>query len=83
MKGPAKDKTTSKKREGKKDHLQELKHDINNQLSNILLAVEQLRYEITDASEDCLFYLDSISMSSAKINALVRESESPKVGKEE
>jgi hypothetical protein len=84
MKSPAKDKTTSKKKGGNKDHLRDLRHDINNQLSNILLAVEQLRYEIPDASEDCTFYLDSISMSSAKISSLMEESESPespKVGK--
>jgi hypothetical protein len=83
VKAPAKDKTTSKKKGSNKDHLRDLKHDINNQLSNILLAVEQLRYEIPDASEDCSFYLDSISMSSAKIGTLVRESESPKVRKKE
>jgi hypothetical protein len=75
MKGPAKDKAAPKKKGVDKAHLRELKHDINNQLSNILLAVEQLRYEIPDASEDCLFYLASISMSSAKIGSLIKGSE--------
>jgi hypothetical protein len=53
--------------------LRVLRHDINNQLSNILLALEQLRYEITDPSEDCIFYLNSISVSSAKINSLLNK----------
>jgi len=74
MKGSAKNKTAgSNKTEN--DHLRVLKHDINNQLSNILLALEQLRYEIPDASEDCLFYLDSISMSTAKITTLLSNTE--------
>jgi len=50
-----------------------LKHDVKNQLSNILLAIEQLRYEIPDPSADCIFYLDSISLSSARIDGLLRE----------
>ena len=53
--------------------LRVLRHDINNQLSNILLALEQLRYEIPDPSEDCIFYLNSISVSSAKINSLLNK----------
>jgi hypothetical protein len=52
-----------------------LKHDVKNQLSNILLAIEQLRYEIPDPSADCIFYLDSISLSSAKIDGLLKEAE--------
>ncbi|ASU32491.1 hypothetical protein [Mucilaginibacter xinganensis] len=53
--------------------LRALKHDVKNQLSNILLAIEQLRYEIPEPSADCLFYLDSISMSSATIDKLLNE----------
>lgn len=49
------------------------KHDVKNQLSNILLAIEQLRHEITGPSEDCLFYLDCIAKASAKIDALVKD----------
>jgi hypothetical protein len=52
-----------------------LKHDVKNQLSNILLAVEQLRYEIPEPTADCIFYLDSISMSSAMIDGLLNEVE--------
>jgi hypothetical protein len=74
MKAPAKDKAVSKK-EKQADSLRALKHDINNQLSNIYLAIEQLRYEIPNASADCIFYLDSISVSSAKINTLLKETE--------
>ena len=55
------------------ESLRVLKHDVNNQLSNILLALEQLRYEIPDATEDCIFYLDLIAVSSAKINTLLKE----------
>ncbi|MDF2432388.1 MAG: hypothetical protein JWP44_2019 [Mucilaginibacter sp.] len=58
-----------------KEGLSNLKHDINNQLSNIFLALEQLRYEIPSATEDCIFYLDSISMSTANINALLKAAE--------
>jgi hypothetical protein len=69
MKKPAKEKAAPPKADN--DTMRVLKHDINNQLSNILLALEQLRYEISDASEDCRFYLDSISMSSAKIISIL------------
>lgn len=58
-----------------RDTLRMLRHDINNQLSNILLALEQLKYEIPDPSEDCIFYLNSISVSSAKINHILRQAE--------
>lgn len=51
-----------------------LKHDINNQLSNINLALEQLRYELPpDAPEDCAFYLDMVKASCAKIVALLKD----------
>jgi nitrogen-specific signal transduction histidine kinase len=40
------------------DRLKEIRHDIRNQLSNIQLAAEQLRYEIPDtASEDYTLYI--------------------------
>ena len=76
MKGPAKDKTKTKSPDKTgDDSLRALKHDINNQLSNILLAIEQLRYEIPEATEDCTFYLESISISTKKINSLLKETE--------
>ena len=74
MKAPGKEKGP-KKNAQPINSLRNLKHDISNQLSNIYLALEQLRYEIPDASEDCTFYLDSISMSSAKIDKLLKESD--------
>lgn len=74
MKSSAKDKAAEKK-EGDKNALAILRHDINNQLSNILLALEQLRYEMPGASVDCIFYLDSISTSTEKISALLKEKE--------
>jgi nitrogen-specific signal transduction histidine kinase len=55
--------------------LRVLRHDIKNQLSNIHLALEQLRYELPEATEDCIFYMDLISKSSVKINALLKETE--------
>lgn len=51
--------------------LRELKHDINNQLSNILLALEQLRDEVPEGSEDCSFYFESIVTSASKISSLM------------
>jgi len=56
---------------GNNDNLRKLKHDIKNQLSNIHLALEQLKYEIPDLSDDCLFYLDTILTSSTQINNLL------------
>jgi hypothetical protein len=76
MKGPAKNKAQTKTPDNStEDPLRALKHDINNQLSNILLALEQLRYEIPDASEDCTFYFESISLSAKKIVSLLKETE--------
>ena len=57
------------------DKLRILRHDIYNQLSNIYLSVEQLRFEIPKNQGDCDFYLDSIFQSSAKINELLKETE--------
>ena len=52
-----------------------LRHDIYNQLSNIYLSVEQLRYEIPEDVADCSFYLESILSSSMKINTLLKETD--------
>jgi nitrogen-specific signal transduction histidine kinase len=51
--------------------LRTLRHDIKNQLSNIHLALENLRYDIPNLSEDCNFYIDTIFESAAKINELL------------
>ncbi len=52
-----------------------LRHDIKNQLSNIHLALDQLRYEIEKPTEDMIFYMDTIAQSCAKINSLVKTEE--------
>jgi nitrogen-specific signal transduction histidine kinase len=57
------------------DNLRTLKHDIKNQLSNIYLALEQLKYEIPDPSADCLFYLDTIATSSTRINTILNSTD--------
>lgn len=53
--------------------LRTLKHDIRNQLSNINLALEQMRYEMPEDSGDCPFYLDMIKASCTKITDLLKE----------
>ena len=56
------------------DKLHTLRHDIKNQLSNINLALEQLRYEIPNPTSDAVFCMDTIAMSSAQINSLLKGS---------
>jgi nitrogen-specific signal transduction histidine kinase len=48
-----------------------VKHDIKNQLSNISLALEQLRFEVPDQNEDSKYYMDTIFSSVKKINTLL------------
>jgi len=55
--------------------LRMLRHDIKNQLSNIIMSVEQLRYELTDISDDCTFYINTVSDSCSKINSLLDSGE--------
>jgi len=56
------------------DKLKEIRHDIRNQLSNIQLAAEQLRYEIPpNASEDYVFYINLIAESCDRINDFLKE----------
>lgn len=55
------------------DKLKELRHDIRNQLSNIQLAAEQLRYEIPqNASDDYQLYINLIAESCNKINDFLK-----------
>ena len=49
-----------------------LKHDVKNQLSNINLAVEQLRYELENPTTDCIFYMDTIASSCVAINNMIK-----------
>jgi len=57
------------------DMLNVLKHDIKNQLSSITLVLEQLRYEMPDASEDCVGYLDMIAQSAREIHAILKSTD--------
>ena len=52
-----------------------LRHDIKNQLTGIALILSQLRYELPDASADCLEYLGMIEDSARKIESLLNEAE--------
>ena len=52
-----------------------MRHDIKNQLSNIHLALETLRFEIPDATEDFNFCISIISTSASKINELLKQTE--------
>lgn len=48
-----------------------LKHDIKNQLSNITLAIEGLRYEVEDVGGDMGLYINSMLQSAQKIDKLL------------
>ena len=48
-----------------------LKHDIRNQLSNIQLALEGLKYEVGDPNADLSLYFDSMTQSARKIDKLL------------
>lgn len=61
-------------KEGKpaENNIRRVRHDIRNQLSNINLSLEQLRYEIPDdVGTDSAFYINTIAVSCAKINLLL------------
>ena len=53
------------------DALLMLKHDIKNQLSNIQLAIEGLRYEVEDLDGDTGLYIQSMLSSAQKIDKLL------------
>ena len=50
-----------------------LRHDVYNQLSNIYLSIDQLRFELPENLDDCRFYLDVIFQSANNINALLKD----------
>ena len=54
------------------DELSILRHDIRNQLSNIQLVVEELRFEIIHPSADVVIYLDMIASCCTNINVLLK-----------
>jgi hypothetical protein len=57
------------------DAMIRLRHDINNQLSNINLALETLRYEIPEPTEDSNFCIGAIYTSVEKIKELLKPGE--------
>jgi len=52
-----------------------IKHDIKNQLSNVNLLIAQLKYELRDAPEDQLGYLEMMAETTAKIDAILSSTE--------
>jgi hypothetical protein len=50
-----------------------LKHDIKNQLSGMILCLEQLRFELTDPQPDWTYYIDAIGNGCAEIDKLLGE----------
>jgi len=57
------------------DAMRILRHDIRNQLSNIHLALDTLKYEVSDPTEDFLYCVESIATSASKINELINNAE--------
>lgn len=53
--------------------MSKLRHDIKNQLSNITLIIGELKYELKDASPDCIMYLEMINQSALYIDELLKE----------
>lgn len=62
-------------KDGEDDRLRKLKHDIRNQLSNVHLALEQLKYELPDINDEGLFFIEMIDTSAKKINDLLSDAE--------
>lgn len=50
-----------------------VKHDVKNQLSNITLALEQLRYEVGEPHPDITYYFDTIFLSCQNINNMIND----------
>lgn len=53
--------------------MRRLRHDIKNQLSTIHMALDTLKYEVPDPSEDFTFCINTILTSVTKINDLLME----------
>ena len=52
-----------------------LKHDIKNQLNNIQLALEALRYDVSDTDPNLKLYMDCLAESARKIDELLNKIE--------
>ena len=57
----------------KEKDMRVFKHDVFNQLSNITLALEQLRYDIPTDNADLTYCVNAIETSCQKIVTLVKE----------
>ena len=57
------------------ERLKDVRHDIRNQLSNINLLIEQLRYELKEAPQDQVDYLDMLANSMEKIDSILKSTE--------
>lgn len=55
----------------------QISHDIRNQLSNITLSLEQLKYELPVDNADALFYIETIAGSCKQINELLKRHAPP------
>ncbi len=55
------------------EQLRRVKHDVKNQLSNMVLCLEQLRYEIENPHPDWKYYMDAISNGCLVINNIISE----------
>jgi signal transduction histidine kinase len=50
-----------------------LKHDIRNELSGIIMALDQLRYEMPATNADTAFYMDTIAQNCKNIDLLIKD----------
>jgi hypothetical protein len=53
--------------------MRKLRHDVNNQLSNIHMALEAIRHETPAATDEFNMCADVIYTSALKINELLKE----------
>ncbi|MCJ8210492.1 hypothetical protein MUY27_12310 [Mucilaginibacter sp. RS28] len=61
---------------GNSAEFRRLSHDIRNQLSNITLSLEQLKYELPGPHSEAAFYIETISQSCRQINELLKQADS-------
>lgn len=54
------------------EKLRSIRHDVKNQLSSIRLAIETLKYEVTEPTEDFNFCIETIASSASKIDELLK-----------
>ena len=57
------------------ERFRDLRHDIRNQLSNINLLIDQLKYELKNAPQEQRDYLDMLGSSIEKIDSILKSTE--------